>query len=256
MQRSPANGPKRSSTAAARCCRSAWRRRARTRSSCSASWARPAAAPDHRDLRALALRASFREARPAGLAEAFAAALRERDGAAYPRQLAQAREKAFRSPLLLLAMAHGAAGDAEIPGEPALVSAGCAIQNMLLMATALGFGSSLTSGKAWTSRAAAACSAGRRGSGAVLREHRHHRRSRSAPRAAGADRYVSELTPMSSPIRLSSLAPRPAASFEQPFEMLEACHERVQRMLALLARLREHLRSHGATRRRSRPRAT
>ncbi|RYF35842.1 MAG: hypothetical protein EOO25_21895, partial [Comamonadaceae bacterium] len=29
-----------------------------------------------------------------------------------------------------------------------LVSAGCAIQNMLLMATALGFGTSLTSGKA------------------------------------------------------------------------------------------------------------
>ncbi|NNU43478.1 hemerythrin domain-containing protein [Ramlibacter sp. B156] len=28
--------------------------------------------------------------------------------------------------------------------------------------------------------------------------------------------------------------------------MLEACHERVHRMLALLARLREHLRAHGA----------
>lgn len=34
---------------------------------------------------------------------------------------------------------------------------------------------------------------------------------------------------------------RPAVGFEQPFEMLEACHERVQRMLRLLARLREHL---------------
>jgi hemerythrin-like domain-containing protein len=51
---------------------------------------------------------------------------------------------------------------------------------------------------------------------------------------------------MNQPIRLSSLTAAPAAGFEQPFEMLEACHERVQRMLALLARLREHLRSHGA----------
>ena len=28
----------------------------------------------------------------------------------------------------------------------------------------------------------------------------------------------------------------PGTGFDQPFEMLEACHERVQRMLALLAR--------------------
>jgi hemerythrin-like domain-containing protein len=47
------------------------------------------------------------------------------------------------------------------------------------------------------------------------------------------------------PIRLSALAAAPAAGFEEPFGMLEACHERVQRMLALLARLREHVRTHG-----------
>jgi hemerythrin-like domain-containing protein len=51
---------------------------------------------------------------------------------------------------------------------------------------------------------------------------------------------------MSQPIRMSSLLPGPSAGFEQPFEMLEACHERVHRMLKLLARLREHLRGHGA----------
>jgi hemerythrin-like domain-containing protein len=51
---------------------------------------------------------------------------------------------------------------------------------------------------------------------------------------------------MNQPIRLSSLVSAPAAGFEQPFEMLAACHERVQRMLDLLARLREHLRTHGA----------
>lgn len=33
----------------------------------------------------------------------------------------------------------------------------------------------------------------------------------------------------------------PGAGFEEPFEMLAACHERVARMLTLLARLRAHL---------------
>jgi hemerythrin-like domain-containing protein len=34
--------------------------------------------------------------------------------------------------------------------------------------------------------------------------------------------------------------------FEEPFGMLEACHERVERMLALLGKLRAHMRTHGA----------
>ena len=33
----------------------------------------------------------------------------------------------------------------------------------------------------------------------------------------------------------------PGAGFEAPFEMLAACHERVERMLALLTRLQQHL---------------
>lgn len=33
----------------------------------------------------------------------------------------------------------------------------------------------------------------------------------------------------------------PVSSYEQPFDLLEACHERVARSLDLLARLREHL---------------
>jgi len=37
----------------------------------------------------------------------------------------------------------------------------------------------------------------------------------------------------------------PASGFEAPFEMLTACHERVQRMLGLLARLRAHLQANG-----------
>jgi hemerythrin-like domain-containing protein len=40
----------------------------------------------------------------------------------------------------------------------------------------------------------------------------------------------------------------PAAGFDQPFEMLAACHERVQRSLVLLQRLVAHVDLHGADR--------
>lgn len=51
---------------------------------------------------------------------------------------------------------------------------------------------------------------------------------------------------MSQPIRISVPGATPAAGYEQPFEMLEACHERVHRMLRLLERLREHVAAQGA----------
>ncbi len=51
---------------------------------------------------------------------------------------------------------------------------------------------------------------------------------------------------MSHPIRLASLTAPLAAGYEQPFEMLEACHERVHRMLRLMARLRSHVAAQGA----------
>lgn len=109
-----------------------------------------AAAPDHGERLPWRFVIVPEPARPA-LAEAFAAALRERDPQAQEEQLAQAREKAFRAPLLLLAVADLGADGNEIPATERLVSAGCAIQNLLLMATALGFGSALTSGKAMDS---------------------------------------------------------------------------------------------------------
>ncbi|HAL37863.1 MAG TPA: nitroreductase [Polaromonas sp.] len=82
------------------------------------------------------------------LADVFGAALIERDAAAMPEQVAQAQEKAHRSPLLMLVVVDGQRGDPEIDLHERIVSAGCAVQNMLLMATALGYGSALTSGKA------------------------------------------------------------------------------------------------------------
>ena len=106
-----------------------------------------AAAPDHGELvpwRFVVVPANAR----ASLAEVFAASLRERDPSATPDQVEQAREKAFRSPLLMLAVVDVGAPSDEVPAPERFLSAGCAIKNMLLMATSLGFGSSLTSGKA------------------------------------------------------------------------------------------------------------
>jgi nitroreductase len=109
-----------------------------------------AAAPDHGELLPWRFVIVPDTARTA-LADAFAQALRERDKEATQEQLAQAREKAFRAPLLLLAVGDLGTGEDEIPATERLLSAGCAIQNMLLMATALGYGSALTSGKALAS---------------------------------------------------------------------------------------------------------
>lgn len=106
-----------------------------------------ASAPDHRSL--LPWRFILvPQAQRATLAEVFAQALLERDASATPEQLAQAREKAFRAPLLMLVVVDGARGDPEVGLHERLLSAGCAVQNLLLMATAQGFGSALTSGKA------------------------------------------------------------------------------------------------------------
>ena len=82
------------------------------------------------------------------LAEVFGAALIERDATATADQIAQAREKAHRAPLLLLVIVDGTCGDLEVDLFERIISAGCAVQNMLLMATALSYGSALTSGKA------------------------------------------------------------------------------------------------------------
>ena len=91
--------------------------------------------------------------RRAELAHAFAAALLERDPGASADEQEQAREKAYRAPWLLLAVCRVRGGDPDLPGHERLLSAGCAIQNMLLLASAAGYGSGLTSGKALASQA-------------------------------------------------------------------------------------------------------
>jgi nitroreductase len=87
------------------------------------------------------------------LADVFAQALIERDDTATPEQVEQAREKAFRAPFVALAIAR--LGPCEPYVEPLerMVSMGAAIQNFLLVAHSMGFGSSLTSGQAMRSEA-------------------------------------------------------------------------------------------------------
>ncbi len=108
-----------------------------------------AAAPDHDQILPWRFVIVPAEAR-ANLADAFEQALVARDPQVTAAQREQAREKALRSPLLMLAVVRLQGGDAPdgITSAERYVSAGCAIQNMLLMATALSFGSALTSGKA------------------------------------------------------------------------------------------------------------
>lgn len=57
------------------------------------------------------------------------------------------REKAFEAPVLMLAVVRLGPDSEEIPATERILSAGCAIQNMLLTATVLGYGSALTTGK-------------------------------------------------------------------------------------------------------------
>jgi len=86
------------------------------------------------------------------LAEAFAEALVERDGEATEVQKQEARAKAYRGPFLALMLARLDPDLGPTHPQERMISAGCAIQNMLLTAHALGFGAGLSSGRALYSR--------------------------------------------------------------------------------------------------------
>lgn len=110
-----------------------------------------AAAPDHGQLLPWRF-VVVPQAKRDSLAEVFALALVDRDPGATLLQIETAREKAQRAPLLMLAAVRLVSEhEPEIPNVERIVSLGCAIQNVLLAATALGFGSGLTSGQAMNS---------------------------------------------------------------------------------------------------------
>ncbi len=83
-----------------------------------------AAAPDHGQLLPWRF-VAVPDSRRAELGEVFAQALAERDADATPEQREQAREKAFRSPRLLLLVVDAARGDPEVDLAERLISAGC-----------------------------------------------------------------------------------------------------------------------------------
>lgn len=85
------------------------------------------------------------------LAEVFALALIDRDPGATLEQIGSAREKAYRAPLLIVAVACLGPREPDTPPLERMVSMGAAIQNLLLGAHAMGFGAGLTSGQAMAS---------------------------------------------------------------------------------------------------------
>ena len=104
------------------------------------------AAPDHRRLtpwRLVIVPAQKRYL----LAQAFADALSERDPQATEAERRQAGEKADRGPLLVAVIARLDPELGSVPAQERLLSAGCALQNMLLVAHAMGFGAALLTGK-------------------------------------------------------------------------------------------------------------
>lgn len=115
-------------------------------------FASAAAAPDHDQLRPWRFVVLGPQGRDA-LAGAFAQGLLERDAAATTEQLGDARAKAYRGPCLILAVADLSQPNPAVPDAEKLLSLGCAVQNILLAAHALGFATGLTSGKALGSQA-------------------------------------------------------------------------------------------------------
>ncbi|MFK3741484.1 nitroreductase family protein [Massilia sp. TN1-12] len=87
------------------------------------------------------------------LGEVFVEALAQREPGSDEADRAAAYRKAFHAPCLLVAVCVDDPDAGAIATEEKLVSLGCAIQNMLLAAQALGFASGLASGGALDSPA-------------------------------------------------------------------------------------------------------
>ena len=110
-----------------------------------------ACAPDHRGLRPWRLIRVADHQRDA-LADLFEACSRDRvlaQGETLSAEdAARSRDKAYRAPMLLLAVLKTAPDDPEVPLVERAVTLGAALMNLLLAAHGLGFGAMLTSGRA------------------------------------------------------------------------------------------------------------
>jgi|APHig2749369809_1036254.scaffolds.fasta_scaffold06947_2 nitroreductase len=104
-------------------------------------------APDHGLLRPWRF-VLIPQERRADLGEVFADALAARDPGCGEEALATARDKAQRAPCLLVAVLRDDTAARAVPVTEKLVSLGCAMQNLLLAASAAGFATGLASGAA------------------------------------------------------------------------------------------------------------
>lgn len=154
-----------------------------------------AAAPDHDELRPwkfVVLRGAAKDA----FGEVLAGALLARDPAATPGQVEKERTKLGRAPLVLVVAAVRRTGTS-IPWEEQFASAAAAAQNVLLAATALGYGSMWRTGEgAYDPRIKAAL--GLRDEDAIvgfLYVGRPHEGAAPAPKAPDLDGLVEEWHP-------------------------------------------------------------
>ncbi len=104
-------------------------------------------APDHELLRPWRL-LRIGDAQRDALADVFEASLLERVPAADGAARAQAREKAHRAPVLLLAVARLLPAHEDVPDSERFIALGAALQNLLLAAHGQGYAAMLTSGHA------------------------------------------------------------------------------------------------------------
>ncbi len=108
-------------------------------------------APDHELLRPWHL-VRIAPGQRERLADVFERSLLERMPEADAQARGQAREKAFRAPELLLAVARLLPAHADVTDAERHVALGAALQNLLLAAHGMGFAAMLTSGHALRTR--------------------------------------------------------------------------------------------------------
>ena len=104
-------------------------------------------APDHELLRPWRL-IHITHAQREALADVFVRALLERLPAASADSQTQSREKAFRAPELMLAVARLDPAHRDVPESERYIALGAALMNLLLSAHGMGFAAMLTSGHA------------------------------------------------------------------------------------------------------------
>jgi len=110
-----------------------------------------AAAPDHKNLKPYRFILIPPERR-GDLAAVFREAKAERDPGAPAAEIERAGEKAYRGAMLLAVVLRIVRDHPRVSVSDQMLAAGCAIENMLLAASALGYAGCLRSGHSATSR--------------------------------------------------------------------------------------------------------